>query len=81
MQYFLSFAVREQVFPLVFTGATSRRKPLIFFYCLSSIRVSETLLVANFALSNIKESINKYLKKWIDERGILEPACELFLAV
>jgi hypothetical protein len=80
MQYFLSLAVREQVFPLVFTGATSGRKPLIFFYRLSSIPVSETLLVANFALSNIKESINEYMKKWIDEREILEPACELFFS-
>lgn len=78
VQYFLSLAVKEQVFPLVFTGVTSGRKPLIFFYRLSSIPASEPMLIANFTLSNIEKSMNEYLKKWIDEREILEPACELF---
>ena len=80
IQYFLTPAVREQVFPLIVTGVTSDSKQLTFFSRLFSTPVSESLLVANFALSDIQENIKEYLQNWLDNRDELNSACGLYFS-
>jgi hypothetical protein len=80
IQYFLTLAVREQVFLLIVAGEMSDSKPLTFFSRLPSIPVSESLLIANLALSDIQENIKEYLQNWLNNKDKLNPICELYFS-
>lgn len=80
IQYFLSLAMGEQVFPLSFDGTSDKKKPFKFIYRLSSIPSEKTIILANFALSSIENSIDGYLKKWIDNYMKLKSIYELYFS-
>jgi len=80
IQYFLTLAVREQVFPLIVAGEMSDSKSLTFFSRLPSIPALESLLIANFALSDIQENIKEYLQNWLNNKDKLNPICELYFS-
>lgn len=80
IQYFLSLSMREQVYPLSITGETSHSKAVQFFSKLPTVYPSETLLVMNFTLNDVKDNISKYLKNWIDNAEEMDLMYELYFS-
>jgi len=80
IQYFLTIAIREQVFPLFIVGKTESNKQIKYFKKLPKTNEFSSFLVPNFSFSDIRDNMKECMEKWLANKEKLNSVCELYFS-